>query len=163
MPWSWRGRWFGEGFTEYYGIIAAQRAGLIEEADAKAAFADLQAEMRFIEKQKGPRSLSAASKASHENAYASRIMYSKGALLAWLVNERLSQEGRNLDEPMRVILDGTRRRLTTADLKRLFHDACSGRVDDLIERYTETNAVIPRIDFGPATGKSGVARFLPEE
>lgn len=152
--------WFHEGFTEYYGIRLARDAGLIDEQFEQACFADLNAEMRYLETDSA-RSLADASRAAPKDPKAARIVYAKGALLALLMERRLEPSGRSLDEIMSHVLALGRSGLGNEELRQHFHDVYKGALDTEFDRYVlETNA-LPDLGLPSATGATGAARYLP--
>lgn len=153
--------WFLEGFTNYYGIKAVLRAGLWTMQEAHACLADLSAEMRYLEKD-GPESLEAVSRRYREGQRARRLVYSKGALLAFLLDRELEARGRSLDEVMRAVFAERRAGLGTGDLRDRFSQVYGDLVDDQLEGYVIQGEALPDLGLGAATGRSGCARELPD-
>lgn len=147
--------WFHEGFTEYYGLeIAKAAAGYTQE---DACLADLDAEMRYLEADR-PVSLADASD-SHGDRRMERLLYSKGALLALLLDRQLHTAGRSLDDVMREVLTSKRRGLGNDELEREFARTYGGMVDTILRRYVDNANRLPDLQLGTATGKSGCAFF----
>lgn len=147
--------WFREGLTEYYGIRVATDAGAWSRQAEEACLADLEAEMRFLE-ERGPRSLRDASL----DPAATRLVYSKGALFWLLVDRRLRESGRYLEEGVRRVVTSTREGLTTADLRAVFSGIYGGLVDAEFDGYVLAANRLEDLGLGPASGRSGCARSL---
>jgi hypothetical protein len=145
--------WFREGLTEYYGIRVAREAGAWTADAEMACFSDLEAEMRRLERD-GPRSLK---EVSLEPA-AGRLVYAKGALFWMLVDQRLRQSGRYLEQAVRLVVTSPRESLTTADLRTLFSSVYAGAVDEEFDRYVVGANRLPDLGLPPATGRSGCSR-----
>ncbi|NUM56303.1 MAG: hypothetical protein HUU46_21910 [Candidatus Hydrogenedentes bacterium] len=152
--------WFHEGFTEYYGICAARDAGLIDAEFATACFADLNAEMRYLEGDK-PVSLLDASALSQRDFKMRRIVYAKGALLALLMERELKVQGKTLNEAMASILALGRGNLSNDDLRGQFREVYGGAVDGMFNQYVLEANPLPDLELPAATGKTGVAKYLP--
>ncbi|MBN1370902.1 MAG: hypothetical protein JW987_03000 [Anaerolineaceae bacterium] len=155
-------QWFQEGFTEYYGIKIARDSGAWLPEQADQCLADLNGEMRFLEEDQ-PRSLVDVSRNSRSDSYARRLVYSKGALFALLLDRQLKAEGRSLDEVVRAVLTDPRQGLKNDALKDIFHDTFSGMIDGAFEAYVMKGDALPDLGLGAATGESGCARYLPEK
>jgi hypothetical protein len=154
-------RWFSEGFTNYYGIKAARESGLMSEEQAALCLADLWGEMLFLEAERR-QSLSAASVDYDSDGRARRLVYSKGTLFALDLDRNLQERSRSLDEAMGAILSEARRSLTNVDLLELFNRVYGNGVDAEFDAYVENNEALPALGLGPATGRSGCARYLPD-
>lgn len=154
-------KWFQEGFTNYYGIKVAQRSGLWTEQQVNGCLADLNGEMRYLER-RGTSSLAAVSRDYRRDTRARRLVYSKGALLGYLLDRELEGNGRSLDEAMRAVLAEQRSGLTNDDLLRIFSRLYDGLVDPILETHVTHETPLPPLELGAATGRSGCARYLPE-
>jgi hypothetical protein len=148
--------WFREGLTEFYGIKVAREAGAWTAEQEAACLADLNAEMRAIERT-GARGLREASL----DPTASRLVYSKGALFWTLVDRRLHAGGRYLEEAVRRVVTSDREDLSTEQLRELFSSIYDGLVDDAFDRYVVGNQPLPDPGLDQATGRSGCARNVP--
>lgn len=153
-------RWLTEGFVEYYGVALARRSGLLQPDDARACLADLQAEMRYLEADSTV-SLLDASRRSATDSRASRLVYSKGALLAFQLETALGPGGRRLDEVMQVLVRHREGRLGFEGIARLFEDTYDRATRTLLETYVTGVRSLPELGLGEASGVSGCARFLP--
>jgi len=153
-------RWFSEGFTNYFGVKAATEGGLITEEQASQCFSDLSGEMRFLELD-GPRSLVNASADYARDSRAQRLVYSKGTLLALLLDRELMERGRSLNEVIRKILSQRRRQVTNADLRRLMVEESGSATGSSIDTFVKEATPLPQLGLGPARGSSGCARYLP--
>ena len=147
--------WFREGLTEYYGIRVAREIGASTPDAEAACLADLNGEMRLLERT-APRSLRDASL----DPAATRLVYSKGALFWMLVDRRLRASGRFLEDAVRRVVTSPREGLTTEELRTLFSSVYDGLVDDEFDRYVIGANRLPDLGLGPATGRSGCAREL---
>jgi len=145
--------WFREGLTQHYGIRVAREVGATSPEHERACLADLEAEMRGIERT-GGRSLVAASLDPGDN----RLMYSKGALFWLHVDARLRQSGRFLEEAVRRVLTSDRRDLTSQELRSVFSTVYGGLLDEDFDRYVIGAERLPDLGLGEATGRSGCAR-----
>jgi len=152
-------RWFGEGFTEYFAIQAAVASGLISGAYAKLCFADLNGEMRFLERD-GPVSLADASQRYSERE-AQRLVYGKGALFAYWLDSELRKVDRELHEVLPVVFANPNRRHDNGALAEAFDLAFEGAMNDAFNMYVENANPLPDLGLPEATGKSGRTRFLP--
>jgi hypothetical protein len=155
-------RWFSEGFTNYYGVKAAREGSLMTEEQAALCLADLWGEMQFLERD-GPLSLSAVSADYDRDSRGKRLVYSKGTLFALLLDRELAKRQRSLDEAMRVILSEARQGITNSDLRELFDHVYGDAVDASFEAYVQGGEALPDLGLGPATGRSGCARYLLED
>lgn len=145
--------WFREGLTQHYGIRVAREVGATTVEQERACLADLEAEMRAIERVRA-RSLVDASL----DPEGSRLVYSKGALFWLHVDGRLRGSGRFLEEAVRRVLNSDRTDLASADLRAVFSTVYSGLLDDDFDRYVFGSERLPDLGLGPATGRSGCAR-----
>jgi hypothetical protein len=153
--------WFREGFTQYYGVKAALMSAAWTEEDADRCLADLNAEMRYLERD-GALSLSAASLDYTSDGRARRLTYSKGALLALYLDRELESTGRSLDEAMRKLLTGEYVSMGNDDVRRVVSETYEESVDSILESYVVGNAALPDLALDAHTGSSGCARFLPD-
>lgn len=153
-------RWFTEGFTEYFAIRIAEASGLIDAAYAQTCFADLNAEMRLLERDE-VLSLAEASRRYGER-YAQRIVYGKGALLAYWMERLLEKTGRELSAVLPIVFADSEKRHTNADLFDAFDVAFDGALNDAFRTYIESAKPLPDLGLPDATGESGRTRFLPE-
>jgi hypothetical protein len=145
--------WFREGLSQFYGARVAREAQAWTADQEAACFADLEAEMRTIERLR-PRGLMEASR----DAAAHRLIYSKGALF-WLVAEQhLRMAGRDLSEAIRRIVTSRRSALTTLDLRGLFSETYGSVLDEDFDRYVMGTEILPALGLPAATGRSGCAR-----
>ncbi|NIR42623.1 MAG: hypothetical protein GWN99_01925 [Gemmatimonadetes bacterium] len=151
--------WFREGFTEYYGVKSARAAAAWTEAEADACLADLNAEMRFLERD-GAMSLVDAARAYRSDSRARRLVYAKGALLALHLDRSLTQRGRSLDLVMSRALVPGDRQFGTRDLITLF-DRLFHELTGVLETYLLQAKPLPDLHLSDATGLSGCARYLP--
>ena len=154
-------RWFAEGFTTFFGIVFAEECGLIDAKSAMMHFADLQGEMQYLEAGL-PIALAAASRES-EDLRRSRVMYSKGALLAKIVQGELSAKNLDLNTYVRRIVAMPAKRLTNEILVQEFHAEFGEEFAARFERWIQEPISLPTLPLGQATGKSGSARLLPPE
>ncbi|RPJ77337.1 MAG: hypothetical protein EHM24_00300 [Acidobacteria bacterium] len=145
--------WFREGLTQHYGIRVAREVGATTPGQERACLADLEAEMRGLERA-GGRSLVAASLDPADN----RLMYGKGALFWLHVDGRLRQSGRFLEEAVRRVLTSDRRDLTSDELRSVFSTVYGGLLDEDFDRYVMGAGRLPDLGLGEATGRSGCAR-----
>lgn len=145
--------WFREGLSQYYGIRIAREVNLWSREQEAGCLADLDAEMRALERT-ARRSLLEASR----DPNAIRVIYSKGALFWVVVEGHLRSAGHSLDEGVRRVLTSRRTALTTADLRALFREQYGALLDDLFERHVLGSEALPDMRLGPATGRSGCAR-----
>jgi len=145
--------WFREGLTQHYGIRVAREVGATTTEQERACLADLDAEMRGLERH-GGRSLVAASLDPADN----RLVYSKGALFWLHADGRLRRAGRFLEEAVRRVLTSDRRGLTSDELRSVFSTVYGGLLDEDFDRYVMGNEPLPDLGLGPATGRSGCAR-----
>jgi hypothetical protein len=145
--------WFREGLTEYFGIRVAREAGAWSLEAEAACLADLDAEMRRLERD-APKSLREASL----DAADVRLVYAKGALFWMLVEQRLRSSGHYLEEAVRRVVTSSREGLTTADLRSLFSNLYGGAVDDEFDRYVLGANRLPDLGLPPATGRTGCAQ-----
>jgi hypothetical protein len=155
--------WFREGFTEYYGVKTAQAGSLIDEQAGRACLADLHGEMRHLEAD-GPVSLEDASLQARKDSRSRRLVYSKGALLAWHLDELLAKEGRSLDEGMRAVLTqltAQGKPLGSDAVLEAFQQTYGDLVNQPLRAAVEGDEPLPSFDLPPATGQSGCARYLP--
>ncbi|HEY3384337.1 MAG TPA: hypothetical protein VGK32_21470 [Vicinamibacterales bacterium] len=147
--------WFREGLTEYYGIKVAREADAWSVDDEAACLADLNAEMRVLERG-GARSLIDASL----DPAASRFVYSKGALFWLLVDRRLHASGRYLEEAVRRVVTSPRQGLTANELRSVFSTTYGGLLDAEFDEYVFGSGPLPDLELGLATGRSGCARSI---
>jgi hypothetical protein len=145
--------WFREGLTQHYGIRVAREVGATTTEQERACLADLEAEMRAIERN-GARSLVAASL----DPAGTRLVYSKGALFWLHVDGRLRSSGRYLEEAVRRVLTSDRHDLSSEDLRSVFSTVYAGLLDEDFARYVMGSEPLPDLGLGPATGRSGCAR-----
>lgn len=145
--------WFREGLSQYYGIRIAREVNLWSREQEAACLADLDAEMRGLERTTR-RSLLDASR----DPNGSRLIYSKGALFWVVVDGHLRSAGHGLDEGVRRVLTSRRTALTTADLLALFREEYGALLDGDFDRYVLGSELLPDLRLGPATGRSGCAR-----
>jgi len=153
-------RWFSEGFTNYYGVRAAAAAGVITDEQARHCFEDLAGEMEFLESA-GASSLADASSRYAQDARARRLVYSKGALLALLIDRELAAGGRSLNEVMAAVLSEQRQNLGNDDLRRFFVQMYGAAAGTMLDDFVTRAAALPDLGLGQATGRSGCARYLP--
>ncbi len=153
-------RWFAEGFTEYVALDAAVASGLMTSEERRRVLADLQAELAYLERA-GIVSLVDDARASRTDARASRRMYAKGALVAHAMAAKLAARGDKLSDFIAHAVFNVTKPVDSEQIhaaaRRLYGDV----LDPFFEQYVFGNARLPRRDFGPATGASGAARFLP--
>jgi len=150
--------WFREGVTTLYGLRFATESGAFSEAQRNACLADLNAEMRLLEADHAV-SLGEASSKSRERAM-ERLMYSKGALFALMMERRLEANGRRLDEGVRAVLNGVRTGLNNDELKRVFSGVYGDLVDEYFDSYVMKAMRLPEMELGASsTGASGCAYF----
>ncbi|MFQ5568161.1 MAG: hypothetical protein ACE5G0_00715 [Rhodothermales bacterium] len=155
-------RWLTEGFTNYYGIRVARDTGLMPEEDAERCLSDLFGEMRYLE-QDSTQSLATASLRYDRDSRARRLVYSKGALFALFLDQQLALHDLSLDEGMRTLLSEPRQSLTNADLRQLLQRVYAHRMDASFENYVEGKHALPDLGLGDSTGRSGCARYLPNQ
>lgn len=154
-------KWFTEGFTNYYGILAAQEVGLLSQDEVTECFADLNAEMRYLERDR-PRSLQQVSEGYTREARSRRLVYSKGTLFAELLERELRLQDRALSEFMRAVLTESRAGLNNKDLRETLANVYGNLADARFIANVIAGEALPDMGFGPATGRSGCARYLPE-
>lgn len=155
-------RWFGEGVTTYVGVRYAHVAQLISAQELKACFADLYGEMRFLERS-GANSLSRAGREATGEAQMSRLNYSKGALVTWLLQEQLQSEGKDVVDGIRRVVLETAPGFSNQDIFAIIRDEFSIETADMLRQWVVDRVALPKRSFGTATGASGIARFLPLE
>lgn len=153
--------WFHEGFTQYYGIRSAQAAGLITGDEAQDCFADLQGEMRYLETG-GPVSLLEASQEYDNDPRMRRLVYAKGAMLAYTLDDTLSRQDQALTTAVRAILHA-RAPTGLGDVVRMFRELYGRETGDMLARFLLEPKALPEVPLGPADGSSGCARFLPDK
>ncbi len=153
-------RWFTEGFAQYVGIVSAHETGLISEALRRACFADLQAEMRFLESS-GSVGLAEASSGYSRDSRSQRLVYSKGALFVRRLDQLGRRRGSGLRAVLRPIFAEPRRGLTSGDLERFVVQAYGQAGSAEYRRFVLAADTLPTSDFGEATGRSGCARTWP--
>ena len=150
--------WFREGLTTLYGLRFARESGAFSQTQMNACLADLNAEMRFLETDH-PVSLGEASSKSRDRPM-ERLMYSKGALFALLMERHLEAKGRRLDEGVQSVLNGQRTGLSNDDLKRAFSGMYGDLLDEYFDSYVTNPARLPEMELGASsTGSSGCAYF----
>lgn len=152
-------RWFSEGFTEYFAIEAARASGLVSDAYAESCYADLDGEMRHLERD-GAVSLADASRRYGERE-AQRLVYGKGALFAYWMDRELHTDGRDLSAVLPVVFADPNRRHDNAALAHAFDLAFDGAMNDAFHTYVGTATPLPDLGLPEATGESGRTRFLP--
>jgi hypothetical protein len=152
--------WFREGFTVYAGLAHAREAGAISPERALEAFADLNGEMRILEKDGGI-SLIAASPRMNENQRMRRLVYSKGALFALWAEGLLSASDRSIDELIAAVLGGTRSGLTTADLRGIARSVYGSALEAGFDAFVQGTEALPDLGLPEPTWKSGAAYFRP--
>lgn len=153
-------RWFTEGFTEYFAIRIAEDSGLIDSAYAEACIADLNGEVRFLERDNALSLVEASSRYGEREAQ--RIVYGKGALLAYWMNRELEKTGRELNALLPVVFHDAKKRHTNADLFHAFDVVFDGALNDAFTTYVESAEPLPDLGLPEATGESGRTRFLPK-
>jgi hypothetical protein len=149
-------RWLVEGVTEHYALKLAEAAGLLSAHESTNCLADLNAEMEFLEQSSGW-SLAAASRLSREDGRASRVLYSKGALFATLLERR----GYDLDAAMRVIVSEQDLPLENDDLEHIFAAIYGPAIGEYFRAYVYGDERLPDMGLPPGPGSSGCARYLP--
>lgn len=155
-------RWFAEGFTEFVALDGAVASGLMTVQERDAVLADLQAEMRYLERD-GAESLVSAARASRTNARSSRLLYAKGALVARAMAAKLALRGEKLTDLVAHVVFRVGGPADSRAIHAAARDLYGETLDALFEQYVFGNAPLPREDFGPAMGASGAARFLPPD
>ncbi len=153
-------RWFSEGFTEYLSIRALADARLISIDDRNHALADLQSEAEFLQAELHY-TLAEASIASLEDPRASRLVYAEGAMLGYAIDELLRIDGKSLAAFVGWVNANFAAPLSSLDVRAAARDRLGSRLESFFDSYVTGRAALPHIDFGPATGSSGVARYLP--
>jgi hypothetical protein len=153
--------WFREGLTNYYGIELARESGAWSDEAAKRCLADLQAEMRYLERE-GASSLAQAARAYRHDSRMRRLVYSKGTMFSMLLARELAGAGRKLDEAVRALLTDARQNLGNHEIRRVMSEVYGGLTDETFDRYVIGVAELPALELGVATGQSGCARFLPD-
>ena len=151
------GRWFTEGFTEYYAIVLSRSAGTLSEQAVEACLKDLEREMRFLERN-GAVSLVDAARRYGQNARARRLVYSKGALLA-LHLDRMTGGGRPLREAVRAVLGSGRTGLTSDALQDLLTQNLGAEADSVLSAYIDEGHRVPDLKLEAGPGSSDCARF----
>lgn len=154
-------RWVVEGITNFYAIRTARETALATEAEATACLADLQAEMRFLERDR-PMSLAEASNRYATDSVARRLVYAKGTLFAWHLDRELSAVGHTLDEWVGEILEHPRSGLDNNALRRLMVDAYGREMGALFDAYVLRATRLQETDMAGGNGRSGCALFLPQ-
>jgi hypothetical protein len=153
--------WFREGLTNYYGIQLARASGAWTDEGAADCLADLEAEMRYLERD-GASSLAEASRAYRYDPALRRLVYGKGTLFSLLLERQLSGAGRTLDEVTRALLAHGYQNLGNQDIRRVVSEVYNGLVDTTFDTYVSGVAELPALGLGVPMGRSGCARFLPE-
>lgn len=154
--------WFREGLTNYYGIQLARNSGAWTDEAAEDCLADLEAEMRYLERD-GAASLAEASRAYRNDPQLRRLVYSKGTLFSLQLDRELSgSAGRSLDEATRILLARGHQNLANQDIRRVISEVYDGLIDATFDRYVTGVAELPALGLGVPTGRSGCARFLPD-
>ncbi len=153
-------RWLSEGFTEYFAIRAALATGLISNAYAETCFADLDGEMRHLERD-GAMSLAEASRRYGESE-AQRLVYGKGALFAFWMDQELAKDDRDVSALLPIVFANPNKRHDNRALAEAFDRAYDGAMNDAFHTYVETAARLPDLGLPDATGESGRTRFLPD-
>ena len=120
--------WFREGLTNYYGIELARESGAWSREAADGCLADLEAEMRLLERD-GAASLADASRAYRQDPRLRRLVYSKGTLFSMLLDRELAGAGRSLDESVRALLANGHRGLTNGDIRDVLSRTYGGLID----------------------------------
>ncbi len=154
-------RWFSEGFTEYFAVRAALASGLISEMYAQTCFADFNGEMRYLERE-GAVSLADASRRYNERE-GQRLVYAKGALLAYWMDGELRKDGRELRAVLPIVFADPNRLHDNAALSGAFAVAFEGSMNEAFARYVEAANPLPDLGLPEATGKSGRTRLLPNK
>lgn len=154
-------RWFGEGATNYVGIVYANKAGLITSEAARSHFADLQGEMRYLEREH-PYALETAGRLASEDAFMLRLNYSKGALLMWLLEERAKESNQHVVIAIRRIVQNAPAGYRNEYLLAQFEEVYGPETGQYLHKYVADAERLPELPFGDADGRSGIARFLPK-
>ena len=153
--------WFREGLTNYYGIELARESGAWTNEAAEQCLADLEAEMRYLERD-GASSLADASRGYRKDPQLRRLVYSKGTLFSMLLDSELADAGRSLDQATRALLAHGQQDLANHDIRRVMSQVYDGIIDSTFDRHVFGVAELPVFGLGVATGQSGCARFLPD-
>lgn len=153
-------RWFAEGFTEYVSVEAATDTGLLTPADRNAIYADLQAEMVYLERD-GVRPLAEISRTSRDEPEAGRLIYAKGAMLAGAMAEALAAHGGKLTDLVAEVVFDVDRPVTSQAIQTAARERYGAELEPFFSRYVFGDESLLIVDFGPATGASGAVRFLP--
>lgn len=157
--------WFAEGVTTYYGPLMVRRAGLISD---EAFLQDLSRTIALVQTAPG-RDVQPLAHASfdawikfyrpHENsANATISYYTKGCLVAWLLDVRLRRAtdgARSLDHLVRLAFERFPQGFTPAEIFTLFDEVAGSPVDAraLVETTSE-------LDYSEALAWFGL-HFLP--
>lgn len=149
--------WFREGFSEYYGLKVARGAGLLAAPDVTDCLADMAGEMRWLESVR-PFALGDVSLAFDE-PHARRLVYTKGALYAHLLDQRLAAVDRSLDEVLREAAAEERTGLGNGDLRGMFHRVYGGFADPSFDAYVFRGERLPDLGLPRGSGTSGCARY----
>ncbi|MCQ3933229.1 MAG: hypothetical protein DPW16_22510 [Chloroflexi bacterium] len=131
--------WFREGFTEYYSLRMMRDLGIWSDEIMAMAWGQYEEAVAQMDDDP-PLGLAEVSERQQENENYVLLVYVKGALLARLLDVTLQNEGRSLDEAMRVILSSEQHALSNADLQQIFHEVYAGSLDDLFEQYVLSGA-----------------------
>lgn len=81
--------------------------------------------------------------------------------MAFLMEKKLEEKGRDLDEAMKAVFESRRTHLRSQDLLELYHDVYAGLVDQILQALVLNDTALPELDLGQASGGSGCARYLP--
>ncbi len=153
--------WFREGLTNYYGVELARESGAWTDEAAEQCLADLEAEMRYLERDSAS-SLAEASRAYRYDPRLRRLVYSKGTLFSMFLDWELADAGRKLDEAMQILLARGQQDLTNHDIRRVISEVYDGIIDSTFDRHVFGVAELPALGLGVSNGQSGCARFLPD-
>jgi predicted metalloprotease with PDZ domain len=153
-------RWFTEGFNDYFSLKAADKSGAWGNSARDACISDLQAEMRFLEKDNAV-SLAEASQSYRSNPKLKRVVYSKGHLFALFLDRKLNQEGRDLEEVLPLLLSDRRSSLTNHELENALSKVFGDSISTQLNAYVFDAKRLPESGLPAGDGTSGCARFLP--
>ena len=143
--------WFFEGFTSYYDELMLLRSGLLDPARYVRSLARHVNRLQETTGQ-GVQTLAEASfeswlrthRPDENTPNASVSYYTKGALVALLLDLTLRVESRSLDEVMRLLWNRSGGgAIAEADIRQALNDVAGRSMDDLLDAWVHGRSELP--------------------
>lgn len=139
--------WFREGLTDYVAAKTMLALGLWSTEHIETYLTQLDHQMRGLE-QSTPRSLADLSADYYTDSTALRLIYTKGPLFGWWLDQQLQAHNRSLDEALQVALTtDSDHPLTNNDLAAIFTDVYGELVAGVFEQYIFGATALPELDL----------------